>query len=82
MSQRLQTLRAKLPDIEDLREQKQGLEEKIKEYEQYRAATKELQAAQNINMPNLNQRKAALEQTKTEIEQRKSSDKHDEEKEK
>lgn len=82
VSQRLQTLRAKLPDIEDLREQKQGLEEKIKEYEQYRAATKELQAVQNITMPNLTQRKAALEQRKTEIEQSQSLEMSDEEKEK
>lgn len=82
VSKRLQTLRAKLPDIEDLREQKQGLEEKIKEYEQYRAATKELQAVQNITMPNLTQRKAALEQRKTEIEQSQSLEMSDEEKEK
>lgn len=82
VSQRLQTLRAKLPDIEDLREQKQGLEEKIKEYEQYRAATKELQAVQNITMPNLTQRKASLEQRKTEIEQSQSLEMSDEEKEK
>ena len=82
VSQRLQTLREKLPDIEDLREQKQGLEEKIKEYEQYRAATKELQAVQNITMPNLTQRKAALEQRKTEIEQSQSLEMSDEEKEK
>ena len=82
VSKRLQTLRAKLPDIEDLREQKQGLEEKIKEYEQYRAAMKELQAVQNITMPNLTQRKAALEQRKTEIEQSQSLEMSDEEKEK
>lgn len=82
VSKRLQTLRAKLPDIEDLREQKQGLEEKIKEYEQYRAATKELQAVQNITMPNLTQRKASLEQRKTEIEQSQSLEMSDEEKEK
>ena len=82
VSQRLQTLRAKLPDIEDLREQKQGLEEKIKEYGQYRAAMKELQAVQNITMPNLTQRKASLEQRKTEIEQSQSLEMSDEEKEK